>query len=549
MSRLFYFQKNLILFFSRSRLINQYFCEINKYILFRYPLKPTTFAAPTLPIKLSCMKKHLLYLFLCCMLNGTVMAQLKLYGENYRPQFHFTPERNWMNDPNGLVFYKGQYHLFYQYNPFANVWGHMSWGHAVSKDLIHWKQLPVALEEENGIMIFSGSAVVDTKNSSGLGSIQNPPLVAIYTGSTDTLQTQNLAYSTDNGLLWTKYKSNPVLNENKKDFRDPNVFWYAPEKKWIMSLSYPTTHQIAFYSSVNLRDWKQVGIFGPAGDTTGVWECPDLMRVPIYDQPGSYKWVLLTSQNATMQYFVGNFDGKNFTSETPNGTTLKPDYGTDYYAAIAYHSNPIEKPVSIGWVNNWNYANQIPTYPWKGAASLPRTLQLKKINDVWQLIQQPVAALATLRKQPVIYSNKKINKTTELLPFKGNVWESEIIMQPAATGETGLQLAVGNGLALNISYNAAAKQLVINRNNTPDYFSAAFAARPTSIAPVRLLNNELKLQVFFDKSIVEVFVNNGEQVLTVQVFPAEENNGVALYSTGENALFKRVTFWPMKSIW
>lgn len=495
------------------------------------------------------MKKNLLLYAMVCIINSSVFGQLKLYGENFRPQFHFTPEHNWMNDPNGLVFYKGQYHLFYQYNPFANVWGHMSWGHAVSKDLIHWKQLPVALEEENGIMIFSGSAVADIENTSGFGSKANPPLVAIYTGSTDMLQTQNLAYSIDNGLQWKKYNANPVLNENKKDFRDPNVFWYAPEKQWVMSLSYPVTHQIAFYGSANLRDWKQLGVFGPAGDTSGVWECPDLMKVPVMGQPGMYKWVLFTSQNAGMQYFVGNFNGKNFVSENPKSKILKPDFGTDYYAAIVYHSNPLGKPVSIGWVNNWNYANEIPTYPWKGAAALPRTLQLKKINDGWQLIQTPVPALQLLRKQSVVYSVKNLTKKTDTLSFKGNVWEGEFIMQPAATGETGIQLAVGNGLGMTIGYNSVTKQVFINRSNTPDYFSAAFAARPISAAPVRLVNNELKWQVFFDKSIVEVFVNNGEQVFTVQVFPGEENNALTIYSTGEGAVFKRITIWPMKSIW
>lgn len=495
------------------------------------------------------MKINLLSIFFLLTVHFSVFGQLKLYGENYRPQFHFTPDRNWMNDPNGLVYFNGQYHLFYQYNPYANIWGHMSWGHAVSKDLIHWKQLPVALYEENGIMIFSGSAVADVNNTSGFGSKKDPPLVAIYTGSTDTLQTQNLAFSTDNGLQWKKYNANPVLNENKKDFRDPNVFWYAPDKKWIMSLSYPVTHQIAFYDSDNLRDWKKLSVFGPAGDTTAVWECPDLMQVPVLGQPGAYKWVLLTSQNAGMQYFVGEFDGKKFINENPINSILKPDFGTDYYAAIAYHSTPLGKPVSIGWVNNWNYANEIPTYPWKGATALPRILQLKKINNVWQLIQTPVAAVQNLRKQPVVYVNKKISKSTEQLGFKGNVWEAEFVMQPALNGETGIQLAVGNGLGLTISYNPFNKQVTIDRSNTPDYFSAAFADRPTSTATVRLINNELKWHIFFDKSIVEVFINNGEQVFTVQIFPTEENNAINLFSTGEGAVFKRITFWPIKSIW
>ena len=290
-------------------------------------------------------------------------AQTKLFQEPYRPQYHFTPPVNWINDPNGLVYHQGTYHLFYQFNPFGNEWGHMTWAHATSKNLLHWKQAPNALKEENGIMMFSGSAVWDKDNSSGFGKAVSP-LVAIYTGHTDTLQTQNLAYSIDGGTSWKKYAGNPVLDLHKKDFRDPNVFWYAPTKNWIMAVSQPNEHQISFYGSKNLKDWKHVSNFGPAGDTSAVWECPDLMQLPVLGTNGKSKWVLYTSQNSTMQYFVGEFDGQQFLSDNPNAPILKQDHGLDYYAAVAYHQTANKDIISIGWVNSWNYANAIPTKPW-----------------------------------------------------------------------------------------------------------------------------------------------------------------------------------------
>ena len=245
------------------------------------------------------MKKIIFFLLL---LSNQIYSQ-ELYKEKYRPQFHFSPAKNWMNDPNGLVYFNGEYHLFYQSNPFGNQWGHMSWSHSISKDLLHWQQLPVALKEENGIMMFSGSAVMDEKNTSGFGK---NAMVAIYTGHTDTLQTQNIAYSNDAGRTFTKFNNNPVLNLRQKDFRDPNVFWYEKNNDWIMCVSHPNEHQIEFYQSKELKDWKSLSVFGPVGDTSGVWECPDLMQVSI-EGTKEKKWVLFTSQNSTMQYFVGEF--------------------------------------------------------------------------------------------------------------------------------------------------------------------------------------------------------------------------------------------------
>ena len=248
------------------------------------------------------------------------------YTERYRPQYHFTPAVNWMNDPNGMVYYNGEYHLFYQYNPFGDTWGHMSWGHAVSRDLVHWEHLPVALAEEDGVMIFSGSAVVDWNNTSGFGEEGRPPLVAVYTGhhTSGERQDQRIAYSTDSGRTWTKYEGNPVLDRAMKDFRDPKVFWYEPDEKWVMVLARPHEHKVQLYSSPDLKSWTHLSDFGPAGAVNGIWECPDLFELPVDGDPGNTKWVLVVNLNpggpaggSAGQYFVGHFDGERFTADTP----------------------------------------------------------------------------------------------------------------------------------------------------------------------------------------------------------------------------------------
>jgi sucrose-6-phosphate hydrolase SacC (GH32 family) len=256
------------------------------------------------------------------------------YREPFRPQFHFTPEKNWMNDPNGLVYYEGEYHLFYQFNPFGNQWGHMSWGHAVSPDMVHWKHLPLALSEEDGVMIFSGSAVVDCNNTSGFGKNGKPPMVAIYTGMriADGRQFQCIAYSNDKGRTWTKYAGNPVIDINSSNFRDPKVQWYEPAKEWIMTVSLSAEHKVRFYSSKDLKNWSLESEFGPTGATSGVWECPDLYELPV-NGTKERRWVLAVNMNPGSvaggsggQYFIGQFDGKRFTVDPGCPMKATPAY-------------------------------------------------------------------------------------------------------------------------------------------------------------------------------------------------------------------------------
>ncbi|WP_205508057.1 glycoside hydrolase family 32 protein [Longitalea arenae] len=489
----------------------------------------------------------------------TLLAQQPGYKEPYRPQFHFTPRQNWMNDPNGLVYHKGEYHLFYQYNPMGNTWGHMSWGHAVSSDLVHWQHLPVAIAEDDKNMIFSGSCVVDKNNTSGFrkkaGQI---PLVAIYTAHIirdtskrdDYLQNQHLAYSLDDGHSWTKYEGNPVLDLNKKDFRDPKVFWHVPTKKWIMATVLPQEHIVQFHSSADLKSWSHLSDFGPAGDTNGIWECPDLLQVPIAGQAGKSKWVLINSQQYTMQYFVGEFDGTRFLNETPADTILRPDYGPDFYAGITYNNLPAgHDPVLIGWANSWKYGESIPTSPWRSAFSLPRSLQLKKTGNTWSLLQEPVRKLQALRGQLIEWKNQPLSGQM-VFPAKGQVIELEAELVPAKNDICGIRLAADGGRSLVIGYDVDLQRLYIDRSKAGDTsFNKQFAAVHYAAARVPLQDGRLRLHILFDKSIVEVFANEGATVLTAQLFPDPAANGIQFFSEKGGALVTTAKCWPLRSAW
>ena len=477
-------------------------------------------------------------------------AQTLPYKENFRPQFHFSPVKNWLNDPNGLVYQEGAYHLFYQYNPFGTKWGHMSWGHAVSKDLVIWKELPVALSEINDIMIFSGSAVLDKNNSAGFAkNAKDETLVAIYTAHQENLkQAQHLAFSNDKGNTWTHYDKNPVLDQNKKDFRDPQVFWYEKDKKWIMALAEPYLHQISFFNSTDLKKWNYLHSFGPAGDTSAVWECPSLFLAPVIGQPDQKKWVLLVSQNSSMQYFTGDFDGTQFYSDEPAANIKRPDDGPDYYAAITYNDLPANaKPTSIGWINSWNYANEIPTTSWRGAMSIPRELALKKIGNSWRLMQSPVPAIKNLRKnggtvQPLSFEGRKD------IALTGQQFEIILEIDLSSASEAGIIVGKGSVNETLIGYDKTKKTLYIDRSRSGDIsFAKNFGKRYE--APLSLTGNRIRLQLYFDKSIIEVFANDGEAVMTAQIFPTAADNKVQLYSNGGPARFTGLEYWAMESIW
>ena len=369
---------------------------------------------------------RLTLLLMCCL----AVSWSQNYREPYRPQYHFSPRQNWTNDPNGLVWFDGEYHLFYQYNPFGDTWGHMSWGHAVSRDLVHWEELPVALPEEDGIMIFTGSTVVDEHNTSGFCTGGKPCMVAVYTGHTPRaangkpLQTQNLAYSNDRGRTWTKYSGNPVLDLKMPDFRDPHVFWSAAARRWVMAVALPNEHKVRFYGSPDLKRWEQLSEFGPEGASGGQWECPTLTEVPVEgSSPRRTGWVLKIGLNpgglqggSGEQYFVGSFDGARFVNDNPAATTLWTDYGKDCYCALTFnHLPPAALPVMLGWMNNWQYANKVPTAPWRGQMTAPRRLQLRKLPEGLRLVQQPAETLRALRRNRFSWSGASLPALNKLL--------------------------------------------------------------------------------------------------------------------------------------
>jgi len=494
---------------------------------------------------------------LLLLLLVSLYSSAQTYKEKFRPQIHFSPPKNWTNDPNGLVYHNGEYHLFYQHNPLGNQPGHLSWGHAVSKDLLHWKNLPVAIPEDKTYVIYSGSAVVDKKNSSGFGKAGKIPIVAIYTGHADhspknpaeRLENQQIAYSVDNGRTFTKYSGNPVLDLDQKDFRDPKVFWHEPTQKWIMVVVLPFEHDIKFYSSPNLKEWTHLSDFGPAGDIKDIWECSDLLEIPLKGNPDKKKWVLINSQQTTMQYFVGEFDGTKFTNENPADKIYRPDYGADNYAAITYNNLPSSHlPVIVGWASNWSYCKLVPTSPWKGSMTLPRTMQLEKRDGEWIMLQQPVAAIEKLRYEPYQASNIRISGS-KTIPVKTQVAEIDLTIQPVDATDAGIRVMVGKGKSLVIGYYKDSGKLYIDRSNSGNTtFSPEFAKWLRTEVPITV-KDKLRLRIFIDKTLVEIFVNDGETVITTQLFPEDSQTGIELFGNGERAMVSSIKVWKLKSVW
>jgi len=462
--------------------------------------------------------------------------------EQYRPVFHFTPGKNWINDPNGLVYYQGEYHLFYQYNPFGDTWGHMSWGHAVSENLIDWTHLPVALYEEDSIMIFSGSALVDQGNTSGLCGGEDC-LMAIYTShdhSQRKLQHQSIAYSNDQGRTWTKYGQNPVLDLGMRDFRDPKVFWHEENGYWVMVVSHPLEFKVQFYRSDDLKNWILMGEFGNRGDVSKIWECPDLLKVPV-SGTDAFKWVLIISSGSQyegftgMQYFVGEFDGKTFVSDDDGRHPRWLDYGKDFYAAITYNNLPEgDPPVLIGWANNWAYANTLPTSPWRGMMAIPRELSLKEIHGDFTLIQKPIESLYRLAEDSdkKLFSNHIIKNDDRLLSdVNAGSFLLKIRFRNIDADTFGIEILKGEAGETVVGYDNSKKALYIDRTRSG---KTAFHEEFASIehAPLMLDDNTLELEVLVDQALVEVFAKEGSVVITDQVFPESGWDAMQLFAEG-----------------
>lgn len=644
------------------------------------------------------LKRILVGLLAGCAVCLSAMAaeSRTLFREPWRPQFHFTPPDTWMNDPNGMVFHEGEYHLFYQNNPFGNRWGHMSWGHAVSRDLTHWEHLPLALAEENGVMIFSGSAVVDWKNTSGFGKDGRPPLVAIYTGhyTARPLQNQQIAYSNDKGRTWTKFAGNPVLDIGETDFRDPKVFWHEPSERWVMAVSWPLKRKVRFYASPDLKSWRHLSDFGPAGSTSGIWECPDLFPLKVEGKGRQTRWVLVVNVGSGApaggsgtQYFVGEFDGTRFVADarsTPQpGTELVPagrvladfegvdfggwtttetafgggpakgavngqqavdgfqgrgvlnsfhggdpaqgtltspdfvvdrdhlsflvgggnqpgkaevrllvggravraatgadterlawqswdvrdlrgqkarleitdhatggwghlnadhfvladqparnateaalwaDFGRDFYAAVSWSDVPRRdgRRLWIGWMSNWNYANDVPTLPWRSAMTVPRELALRDTPSGYRLLQRPVRELAQLRGTARSLKRSGLGAANAWLAgqaFPDGLAELELQLENVpANGVLTLRCQHGSRHETRVQADFGAGQLRIDRTQSGrSGFSPVFAGVHTG--PLRVEEGRLNLTVLVDVSSLEVFAQGGESVLTELVLP------------------------------
>jgi len=632
-----------------------------------------------------------------------------------KPKVHFVPEKNWMNDPNGLVYHAGEYHLFYQYNPFGNTWGHMSWGHAVSKDLVTWEQLPVALYEEDGIMIFSGSAVVDAENTSGFGDGCKVPMVAIYTGydANRGVQQQSIAYSLDRGRTWTKYAGNPVLDLGLKDFRDPKVFWYEPGEYWIMAVALSVDRIVQFYRSDDLKEWSLLSEFGPAGAVKGIWECPDLF--PLTTSSGKTKWVLevdlgdhSVAGGSGAQYFLGDFDGVQFTADEvstkekfipyddPQATVIEDfedgysqwsssgksfgsapavgsldgqnsvigfegrffasgfhggdesigslrsglfkvskdflnfkigggaaprllearlvdnkgeilrretghnleelvwkgwdvsdlrdelvrveivdkavggwghlsvdqfelsdtraeevpewtnwlDYGKDFYAAVTWSNVPKDRKIWIGWMSNWQYANETPTEGWRSAMSIPREVSLVEVGGELRLKQEPVQELLKYRGDAIHHETLSITEDSTVVEGPGGVAaDIELSILPGKES-AGVGIFTGDGKSVRIGYDSNEGVVFFDRTEPGiERFHAQFAGRYTM--PVAMVDGVVSLRIIVDRCSIEVFAEDGTRCMSNLIFPEPKLEQVEVF--GRGAQIASLKIYPLEA--
>lgn len=490
----------------------------------------------------------------------------KEYKEKYRQQYHFSPKENWMNDPNGMVFFNDEYHLFYQHTPFSITpdFDKMHWGHAVSKDLTHWEELPLALYPDENGAIFSGSAVVDWNNTSGFFD-DAPGLVAIYT-SADTYsetnrvrQRQSIAYSKDDGRSWTKYEANPVLSDvNITDFRDPKVFWFEDTNNWVMVLA--TGQTVSFYTSPNLIEWRFASEFGKtAGSHECFWECPDLFKLPIDMDEGYQKWVMIVSngdnpesiEGSRTQYFIGHFDGTTFVNDNSDETILWLDYGRDNYAGVSWSDIPDQdgRRIYIGWMSNWRYANRVPTENWRSAMTLPRELSLISSDLGVFLIQKPVLELDTIRKDISIYQEQTIESNTPVsYSLNHSLMEINIELEKVSSSYFGITLLHSDSEKTIIGYDAQLEKLFVDRTNAGESgFSTSFSS--IQEAPMKMLAGRIKLQIFLDASSVEVFANDGRVVFTSLIFPSKTCQKIVLFSDEGSTRMASLKLIELDSIW
>ena len=459
---------------------------------------------------------------------------MTLYDEPYRPQFHYSPPSGWLNDPNGLVYYEGEYHLFYQYHPHSTVWGPMHWGHAVSPDLIHWETLPIALYPDDLGTMFSGCVVVDADNTSGL--VPGGGLVALFSYHT---QAQGAAYSTDRGRTWTKYEGNPIIPALRKDFRDPKVLWYAGQ--WVMVLS--AGESVMFLKSPDLLHWEVTGEFN-GGYEIGVWEVPDLFPLTI---EGVTKWVLIISVNPTApaggsgtRYCIGRFDGRTFIDEYPD-QLLWFDWGADDYAGTTFYNAPDGRCQFIAWMNNWAYAELIPTSVWRGATTIPRELRLVNTEAGVRLAQFPVDALNQLRVPLGKWEHFTLGET---LSLDEQVRDLEVEFELRDAQIFGVELFATKMGGVQLTYDVNAQQLVLHR---PSGDIRNF--NPAVSAPLVAVDGRIRLRILVDRSSIEVFAHDGLLTMTSQVFPEVDAAHVRLFALDGTVHVLSLCAYQIQNIW
>ena len=493
----------------------------------------------------------------------------------YRPVYHHTPLYGWMNDPNGMVYKDGEYHLYYQYNPYGSKWGNMHWGHSVSRDLIHWQHLDPAIARDTLGHIFSGSTVVDKDNTAGYGK---DALIALYTSASDKYgQIQCMAYSTDNGRTYTKYEHNPILTpfDGLKDFRDPKVFWYEPDKKWIMIVS--ADKNMRFYSSNDLKEWTYLSQFGEGyGAQPNQFECPDFVQLPVDGNKDNMKWVMIVNINpgcmfggSATEYFVGTFDGKEFKCDTKPQVTKWLDYGKDHYAAVCI-SNTGDRTIALPWMSNWQYANITPIKQYRGANGLPRELTLYTKDGQTYVAANVVPEAKALRKDSRAVEGFSLNgehRIDNLTDGTDCAVELEMDITPGSAQTVGFDLLNEKGEKVKIYLDMKAGRLVMDRTEsgitqldgpnkgnydvhvkeTDDHRKSLSVNYQNDFAlgtwaPLALCNGKTyHLDIFVDKCSVEIFVDGGRIAMTNLVFPTRPYDGLRFYSEGGQATVNNLT--------
>ncbi|MCM3258914.1 glycoside hydrolase family 32 protein [Paenibacillus lautus] len=479
--------------------------------------------------------------------------------QNYRNAYHFSPQKNWMNDPNGMVYFKGEYHLFYQHHPFGTTWGPMHWGHAVSKDLVSWEELPIALAPDEHGTIFSGSAVVDWNNSSGFFD-EGPGLVAIFThhhdvqGAQQMMQYQSLAYSKDEGRTWTKYDGNPVLgHDSYVDFRDPKVFWHEPSSQWVMIVACGQT--VCLYRSSNLKEWVFASEFGEGiGFHDGVWECPDLF--PLATEDSGVRWVMLVSigddpayvEGSRTQYFIGDFDGTTFMpDERSKGEVRWLDYGRDNYAGVSWSDIPAAdgRRLFIGWMSNWKYANLTPTDGWRGAMTLVRELKLETLEGEVTVTQQPVREMEAHRTGVLSLHGVAVEEAAARLAAV-RLESCEILVRFDAAFSLGLKVRTGLEQETLVGWDAGSAEVYVDRSRSGQAdFHKDFPGKHS--AQLKTSGSMLELRIFVDRSSVELFADRGQAVITDLIYPDPASTGITVFADDDRKVIESFHIYEVSS--